>query len=70
MFPGPDSMGFVWVGVGLALMHLKQLLVVFATSPFLATTLTQRYPPHKGCEWGCCDGICLLEYERTFFCGL
>ena len=21
----------------------------------------------RGCEWGCCDSICLLGYERTFF---
>ena len=21
----------------------------------------------EGCEWGCCDSICLLRYERTFF---
>ena len=21
----------------------------------------------NGCEWGCCDSICLLGYKRTFF---
>ena len=21
----------------------------------------------EGCEWGCCDSICLLGYGRTFF---
>ena len=21
----------------------------------------------EGCEWGCCDNICLLGYRRTFF---
>ena len=24
-------------------------------------------PHSEGCEWGCCDSICLLGYERTLF---
>ena len=36
------------------------LLAVLATSVTHATH-------SEGCEWGCCDNICLLGYERTFF---
>ena len=32
MFSGPNSMGFVWGGVGRALMQLMQFLVVFPMS--------------------------------------
>ena len=30
MFPGPDSMGFVWGGVGRALMQFMHFLAIFA----------------------------------------
>ena len=30
MFPGPDSMGFVWGGVGRALMQLMHFSAIFA----------------------------------------
>ena len=39
-FLGPDSMRFVWGGVGQALLRFMQLLVVFALSSFLATLVT------------------------------
>ena len=29
VFPGPDSMGFVWGGVGRALMQFMHFLVIF-----------------------------------------
>ena len=29
MFPGPDSMGFVWGGVGRALMQFMHFLAIF-----------------------------------------
>ena len=63
MFLGPDSMGFVWGGVGRALM---QFSAIFAILAVLATSVT-RATHSEGCEWGCCDSICLLGYERTFF---
>ena len=66
MFPGPDSMGFVWGGVGQALVHFMHFLAVFAMLAVLATSAT-RTTHSEGCEWGCCDSICLLGYERTFF---
>ena len=30
MFPGPDSIGFVWGGVGRALMQFMHLFAIFA----------------------------------------
>ena len=66
MFPGPDSMGFVWGGVGRALMQLMHFSAIFAMLGVLATSVT-RGTHFEGCEWGCCDKICLLGYERTFF---
>ena len=39
---------------------------IFAFLVVLATSVT-RGTHSKGCEWGCCDNICLLGYERTFF---
>ena len=43
LLPGPDSMGFVWGGVGRAMMQLMQLLVFFAMLPVLATSVTLCY---------------------------
>ena len=42
MFSGPDSIGFVWSGVGGALVQFMQFTIVFAMSAFLATLLTPR----------------------------
>ena len=39
---------------------------IFAMLAVLATSVT-RGTHSEGCEWGCCDSICLLVYERTFF---
>ena len=64
MFAGPESMGFVWGGVGRALVHFMHFSPIFAMLAVLATLVT---PCYKGCEWGCCDSICLLGYERLFF---
>ena len=54
MFPGPDSMGFVWGGVGLplmqfmgllrALMQFMHFLAIFAMLAVLATPVTPWYP--------------------------
>ena len=44
MFPVPDSMGFVWSGVGLALMQLMYFSAIFAMLAVLATSLTPCYP--------------------------
>ena len=63
MFPGPDSMGFVWGGVGRARMQFMHFSAIFAMLAVLATLVTP-------CEWGCCDSVCLLGYGRTFFCSL
>ena len=40
MFPGPDSMGFVWGGVGRALMQFMYFLAIFALLAVLATSGT------------------------------
>ena len=40
MFSGSDSIGFVWSGVGQALVQFLQLLAVFAISAVLATLMT------------------------------
>ena len=44
MFPGPDSMGFVWGGAGRALMQFTHLLAIFAILEVLATLVTPCYP--------------------------
>ena len=44
MFPGPNSMGFVWGGVGRALMQFMQLSAIFAMLAVLATSVTLWYP--------------------------
>ena len=44
MSPGPDSMGFVWRGVGRALMQFMHFLAIFAMSTVLATLVTPWYP--------------------------
>ena len=52
MFPGPDSIGFVWGGVGRALrqfmhfsaMQFMHLLAIFAMLAVLATSVTPCYP--------------------------
>ena len=66
MFPGPDSMRFVWAGVGRALMQFMHFSAIFGMLAVLATLVTPWYPP-RVCEWGYCDNICLLGYRRTFF---
>ena len=44
MFPGPDSMGFVWGGVGRALMQFMHFSAIFAMLAIcrhiLATSVT------------------------------
>ena len=69
MFPDPDSMGFVWGGVGRALLQFMHFSAIFAMLAVLATSVT-RGTHSEGCEWGRCDRICLLGYERMFFCSL
>ena len=44
MFPGPYSMGFVWGGVGRALMQFMHLFAIFAMLAVLATSVTPCYP--------------------------
>ena len=44
VFPGPDSMGFVWGGVGRALMQFMHFLAIFAMLAVLATLVTPWYP--------------------------
>ena len=43
MFPGPDSMGFVWSGVGQALVPLMHFSAIFAMLAVLATSVTLCY---------------------------
>ena len=44
MFLGPGSMGFVWGGVGRALVQLMHFSAIFAMSAVLATSVTPCYP--------------------------
>ena len=44
MFPGPDSMGFVWGGMRRALMQFMHLFAIFAMLAVLATSVTPCYP--------------------------
>ena len=44
MFPGPDSKGFVWGGVGGALMQFMIFSTIFAMLAVLATSVTPSYP--------------------------
>ena len=56
MLSGPNSIGFVWSGVGQVLMRFMQLLVVFAMSAFLAMLVilcdTADPPPRKSKKVG------------------
>ena len=45
MFPGPDSIGFVWGGVGRALMQFKHFSAIYAMLGVLATLVNPWYPP-------------------------
>ena len=44
VFPGPNSIGFVWGGVGQALMQFMHFSAIFAMSAVLATSVTPCYP--------------------------
>ena len=44
MFPGPDSIGFVWGGVGRALMQFMHFLAIFAMLAILEISVTPCYP--------------------------
>ena len=43
MFPGPISIGFVWGGVGRALMLFMHFSAIFGMLAVLATTVTLWY---------------------------
>ena len=44
MFPGFDSVGFVWGGVGRAHVQLMHFLAMFGMLVVLATSVTLWYP--------------------------
>ena len=44
MFPGPDSIAFVWGGVGRALMQFMHCSAILAMLADLATSVTPWYP--------------------------
>ena len=44
VFPGPDSIGFVWGGVGRALMQFMHFSAIFGMLAVLATSVTPWYP--------------------------
>ena len=44
MFAGPDSMGFVWGGVGRGLMQCMHFSAIFAMLAVLVTSVTPWYP--------------------------
>ena len=43
-FRGPDSIGFVWGGVGRALMQFMHFSAIFAMLAVWATSVTPWYP--------------------------
>ena len=43
VFPGPDSMGFVWGGVGRALVQVMHFSAIFVMWAVLATSVTPCY---------------------------
>ena len=65
MFRGPDSMGFVWGGVGRARVQFMHFSAIFAMLTVLSTSVTPC-THSEGCEWGCCDSICLVDTEGRF----
>ena len=44
MFLGPDSMAFVWGGVGRVLMQFMRFSAILAMLAVLATSMTPWYP--------------------------
>ena len=56
MFLGPDSMGFVWGGVGQALMQFMHLSGIFGMLAVLATSVT----PLRGVSG---DGLTVYAYK-------
>ena len=44
VFPRPDPMGFVWGGVGRALMQFMRFSAILAMLAVLATSMTPWYP--------------------------
>ena len=48
MFPGPDSMGFVWGRVGRALLQFMLFLAIFGMLAVLATLVTLVVPTLRG----------------------
>ena len=44
MLTSPDSMGFVWGGVGRALLQVMHFSAIFAMLALLATSVTLWYP--------------------------
>ena len=44
MFPCPDSMGFVWGGVGRVLLQFMHFSSIFAMLAVLATLVNPCYP--------------------------
>ena len=48
MFPGPDSIGFVWGGVGRALMQFMHFSAIFAMLAVLATSVNPVVPTLRG----------------------
>ena len=58
-------MGFVWGGVGRA--QSRHFLTIFCYIGGFGDLGDPVVPTLEGCKQGCCDSICLLGYERTFF---
>ena len=44
-FPGADSIGFVWGGVGRALVQFMHFSAIYAMLAVLATSVNPWYPP-------------------------
>ena len=48
MFPGPGSMGFVWGGVGRALIQVMHFPAIFGMLAVLATSVTLFFLTLRG----------------------
>ena len=68
-FRVPTPWGFVWAGVGRALMQFMHFSAILAMLVVLATSVT-RGTHSGGRKQGSCDSICLLGNKRTFFASL
>ena len=69
MFLGPDSIGFVWGGVGRALMQFMHFSAIFGMLGVLATSVTLWYPL-SGVRVRMLCQYMLTRMRKNVFCSL